>query len=167
MFYTIVIWHVYVQIYSIDEYIASLKLVSRQFKCPRENWVCLKFPWTRNSLLNGLVETRTKLEELIPAGMVEYGLNRVYSSPCGCSSLCLCSRQADDASSAWYLNPGYPPQVITFFFTLTAHSGPSFTMLSPFAQKCKVKLHSGITHSLVPIELPFIRLITTTSSPCS
>ena len=36
--------------------------------------------------VNCLVETRTKLKELIPAAMVNYGLNRVQRSPCGCSS---------------------------------------------------------------------------------
>ena len=38
--------------------------------------VCLKFSWTRNSLLS-LVETCTKLKKLIQAPIIKYGLTRV------------------------------------------------------------------------------------------
>ena len=37
----------------------------------------LEIPLEKELTANCLVETRTKLEELIPAAMVEYGLNRV------------------------------------------------------------------------------------------
>ena len=37
----------------------------------------LEIPLDKELTANCLVETRTKLEELIPAAMVEYGLNRV------------------------------------------------------------------------------------------
>ena len=38
----------------------------------------MKFPWTRNSsIANCLVETHRKFEELIPALIVDYELNRV------------------------------------------------------------------------------------------
>ena len=37
----------------------------------------LKIPLDKELTANCLVETRTKLEELIPAVMVNYGLNRV------------------------------------------------------------------------------------------
>ena len=37
----------------------------------------LEIPLDKELTANCLVETRTKLEELIPASMVEYGLNRV------------------------------------------------------------------------------------------
>ena len=50
---------------------------SSQFQCSRENWVCLKFPWDKEFTDNCLIETRTKLEELIPAAMVKFSLNRV------------------------------------------------------------------------------------------
>ena len=40
---------------------------SPQYQCPHENWVCLKFPWTQNSLLICVIETTMKLGELILA----------------------------------------------------------------------------------------------------
>ena len=40
----------------------------------------LEIPLDKEFTANCLVETRTKLEELIPASMVDYGLNRVQRS---------------------------------------------------------------------------------------
>ena len=70
------------QVSSIDMVLAfsawGCEFESHQFQCSWENWVCLKFPWTKNlMLINCLVESRTKLEELIPAAMVDCGLKRV------------------------------------------------------------------------------------------
>ena len=61
------------------------ELESHQFQCSHENWVCLKFPWTRNSLLFvswKLVWNPRSWSWLQWLIMVWIG----YSSPCGCSS---------------------------------------------------------------------------------
>ena len=39
----------------------------------------LRIPLDKELTANCLVETRTKLKELIPAAMVKYGLNRVLA----------------------------------------------------------------------------------------
>ena len=61
-----------------------LSLSVREVSCPspaRSNALVklsvLEIPLDRELTANCLVETRTKLEELVPAAMVYYGLNRV------------------------------------------------------------------------------------------
>ena len=48
-----------------------------------------EIPLDKKLTANCLVEMRTKLEELILAAMVDYVFYIGYSSPSGCSSLCL------------------------------------------------------------------------------
>ena len=50
---------------------------SRQYQCSREKLSLLEIPLDKELTANCLVETCTKLEELISAAMVKYGLNRV------------------------------------------------------------------------------------------
>ena len=54
-----------------------------EFEPRQENWVLLckfqllEIPLDKELTANCLADTRTKLEELIPAAMVKYGLTRV------------------------------------------------------------------------------------------
>ena len=71
-----------------------------------------------------------------------------------CILCLLCLRQVYAGIS---LIPGSTLKQSPFFSPTALSSGPSFTMLSPFAQKNKVKLHSGIIQ----------KTNYNTSSPCS
>ena len=69
--------HLSSQVSSIDTVLTlgarGCEFESSQYQCSRENLSVLEIPFTANCL----VETRTKLEELIPSELVKYGLNRV------------------------------------------------------------------------------------------
>ena len=59
---------------------------SHQYQRSRENWVCwklsvLEIPLDKELIANCLIETHTKLEEVILTAIVKYGLNRVHAAP--------------------------------------------------------------------------------------
>ena len=64
------------QVSSIDTALAlgvrSCELESHQYQCSREKLSVLEIPLDKELTANCLVETRTKLEELISAAMVRY-----------------------------------------------------------------------------------------------
>ena len=53
------------------------ELESRQYQCSRKNWVCLKFPWTRDSLLIVSYKLVQNSRNWTRAAMLKYGQTKI------------------------------------------------------------------------------------------